>query len=135
MGDIGALTSSHVVLEFAFEGEGDKASDVGQALERLQQRSIVIFRRYNNAFSLWEGSDIDIEAKLNEARSHIDPNESLAQSLTKYFKPRPIAARRHSLETGTLRYFNVRYVDVTGFDRAIDAPLDDADGLIFMESL
>jgi hypothetical protein len=130
VGDIGALTSSHVVLEFAFEGEGDKASDVGQALERLQQRSIVIFRRYNNAFSLWEGSDIDIEAKLYEARSHIDPNESLAQSLTKYFKPRPIAARRHSLETGTLRYFNVRYVDVTGFDRAIDAPLDDADGLI-----
>jgi hypothetical protein len=130
VGDIGALTSSHVVLEFAFEDEKTKASDIGHALERLQQRSVIIYRRYNNAFSLWEGSDIDIESKLKEARTHIDPNESLAHSLTKYFKPRPIVARRHSLETGTLRFFGVRYVDITSFNGALDEPLGDTDGLI-----
>ena len=112
VGDIGTLTSSHLVLKFAFENDKIKASEIEEALDRLQQRSIIIHRRYNNAFSLWEGSDIDIEAKLKEARTHIDPNESLAQSLTKYFKPRPIVARRHSLETGTLRFFGVRYADI-----------------------
>ena len=130
IGDIGPLTSSHIVLEFAFENEKIKASDVAQAIERLQQRSIIIHRRYNNAFSIWEGSDIDVEAKLTEARTHIDPNESLAHSLTKYFKPRPVVARRHSLETGTLRFFGVRYVDITGFDAALNEPLGDTDGLI-----
>ena len=28
----------------------------------LEQRSIIIYRRYNDAYALWEGSDIDIEA-------------------------------------------------------------------------
>jgi len=130
VGDIGALTSSHGVLEFAFEDDRTRASDIAQALDRLQQRSVIVYRRYNNAFSLWEGSDIDIEVKLKEARKHIDPNESLAHSLTKYFKPRPIVARRHSLETGTLRFFGVRYVDVTSFDIVINEPLGDTDGLI-----
>src|SRR5262249_331008 len=68
VGDIGALTSSHAVMEFAFEDEKTKRVDISQALERLQQQSIVVYRRYNDAFSLWEGSDIDIEAKLKEAR-------------------------------------------------------------------
>lgn len=130
VGDIGTLTSSHLVLKFAFENDKIKANDVEEALDRLQQRSIIIHRRYNNAFSLWEGSDIDIEAKLKEARTHIDPNESLAQSLTKYFKPRPVVARRHSLETGTLRFFGVRYADLTSFDPALQEPLGDTDGLI-----
>jgi hypothetical protein len=130
VGDIGALTSSPAVLQFAFEDEKTGATEISEALERLQHRSVIVFRRYNNAFSLWEGSDIDIEAKLKEARKHIDPNESLAESLTKYFKPRPIVARRHSLETGTLRFFSVRYADVSSFDKAIDDPLEEADGAL-----
>lgn len=130
IGDVGNLTSSHVVLEFAFEDEKTKASDIGKALERLQQRSMIIYRRYNSAFTLWEGSDVDIESKLKDARTHIDPNESLALSLTKYFNPRPIVARRHSFESGTLRFFKVRYVDITSFDNALDEPLGNADGLI-----
>lgn len=130
VGDIGALTSSPAVLEFAFEDEKTGAKEISEALERLQHKSVIIFRRYNNAFSLWEGSDIDIEAKLKEARKHIDPNESLAESLTKYFRPRPVVARRHSLETGTLRFFSVRYADVTNFEETVNDPLEEADGAI-----
>ena len=44
------------------------------ALAMLEQRSIVIYRRYNDAYALWEGSDIDIEARLRDARAHLDPN-------------------------------------------------------------
>jgi hypothetical protein len=130
VGDIGALSSSPTVLEFAFEDDKVKPPDISQALERLQQRSVIVYRRYNNAFSLWEGSDIDIESKLKEARNHIDANESLAESLTKYFKPRPVVARRHSLESGTLRYFGVRYADITSFDVSIEEALGDTDGVI-----
>ena len=40
----------------------------------LEQRSIVIYRRYNDAYALWEGSDIDIESRLREAAAQLDPN-------------------------------------------------------------
>ena len=130
VGDMGLFKSSLRVLQFAFEGEGVKAADVERALGNLQERSVVIYRRYNDTFGLWEGSDIEIESRLEEARSHIDPNESLARGLTRYFKPRPLVARRHSAQKGTLRYFDVRYVDARGFSDAAREPLVDADGRV-----
>jgi hypothetical protein len=130
IGDIGGLKSSETVLNFAFESDTVKPEKIKAALARLRQRSIVVYRRYNDTYSLWEGSDIDIEACLREARAHIDANESLAASLTKYFKPRAIIARRHSMQTGTLRYFDVRYVDSSNLEEAAHEPLGDSDGRI-----
>lgn len=130
VGDIGNLKSSTNVLKFVLEDETTKAEEIEAALDKLQKRQIIIYRRFNNAFALWEGSDINIDARLQEARTHVDPNESLATSLTKYFRPRPIVARRHSLQTGTLRYFDVRYVDLNSLDAAAREPLGDADGRI-----
>ena len=43
---------------------------------------------------------------------------------------RPLVARRHLFETGTLRYFTVRYTDLENFDADLNNPLSDADGLV-----
>jgi hypothetical protein len=130
IGEVGSLKPSREILQFALSDGKVMAEDVNSALERLQKRSVIVYRRHSNSFSLWEGSDIDIDDKVAEARSKIDPNEPLAHSLTRYFKPRPLIARRHSLRTGTLRYFDVRYIDLNGFDKVLNEPLKDADGLI-----
>ncbi|HEX7997931.1 MAG TPA: hypothetical protein VF528_06030 [Pyrinomonadaceae bacterium] len=130
IGDVGNLKPSREILQFALTDEAISVEDVNSALERLQKRSIIIYRRHSDSFGLWEGSDIDIDARLAEARSKIDPNEPLAQSLTRYFRPRPLIARRHSLRSGTLRYFEAKYVDLQGLDKALNEPLKEADGLI-----
>ena len=89
-----------------------------------------IYRLYNKAYALWEGSDIDIEAKLREAERHIDTQGALAANLSRYLPARPLVARKHLFETGTLRYFTVRYTDLENFDADLEEPLEDADGLI-----
>ena len=43
---------------------------------------------------------------------------------------RPLVARRHLFETGTLRYFTVRYTDLENFDADLEESLGDADGLV-----
>ena len=43
---------------------------------------------------------------------------------------RPLVARRHLFQTGTLRYFAVRYTDLENFDADLAEPLNNADGLI-----
>jgi len=96
----------------------------------LEGRSIVIYRRYNDAYALWEGSDIDIEARLREARAHLDPNLRLPTALSTLMQPQPLIARRHLFVTGTLRYFAVRYTDLEGFDEDLQMPSDDTDGLV-----
>lgn len=130
VGDVGGLKSSAAILEFALEDEETNPNHIKAALAKLRQHQIVLYRRFNDTFALWEGSDINIESLLKRARGQIDPSESLATSLTKYFRPRPLVARRHSQQTGTLRYFDVRYVDLNGLEDAISDPLGDADGRI-----
>lgn len=130
IGDVGNLKPSREMLQFALADGEVTSEDVNAGLERLQQRSVIVYRRHSESYSLWEGSDIDIDDRVAEARSKIDPNESLALSLTKYFRPRPLVARHHSHRTGTLRYFDVRYVDLQGLDKALNEPLKESDGVI-----
>ena len=99
------------------------------ALAILEQRSIAIYRRYNDTYALWEGSDIDIESRLREAAAHLDPNLRLPTALSALVQPQPLIARRHLFVTGTLRYFTVRYTDLEEFDTDL-LPSDDTDGLV-----
>ena len=125
------LKASEQILRYALNDhttEFNRAFDT--ALKTLEKRSIVIYRRYNDVYALWEGSDIDIEALSYEAEGHLDPNETLTNYLSKLAPPRPLIARRHLFEKGTLRYFEVRYTDLENFDASLSEPFSDADGLV-----
>ena len=125
------LKASERILRYALD---DNTTEFNQefdtALKTLEQRSIVIYRRYNDVYALWEGSDIDIERLTHEAEGHLDPHETLTNYLSKLTPPRPLIARRHLFEKGTLRYFEVRYTDLENFDANLSEPLGDADGLV-----
>ena len=132
------LKASKALLHYAlndgmekFQNEVDESAESFEsALAMLEQRSIAIYRRYNDAYALWEGSDIDIEARLREARANLDPNLRLPTALSTLMQPQPLIARRHLFVTGTLRYFTVRYIDLEGFDADLQMPSDDTDGLV-----
>ena len=125
------LKASEQLLRYALDDNTEAfASDLETALATLRERSIAIYRRYNKAYALWEGSDVDIEAKLREAERHINTQGALAADLSRYLPTRPLVARRHLFETGTLRYFAVRYTDLENFDADLEESLEDADGLV-----
>lgn len=125
------LKASERILRYALNDHGAEFNqEFETALKTLEKRSIVIYRRYNDVYALWEGSDIDIEALSYEAEGHLDPNETLTNYLSKLAPPRPLIARRHLFEKGTLRYFEVRYTDLENFDVNLSEPFSDADGLV-----
>ena len=125
------LKASKQVLRYALDNDtAEFAEEFADALETLEERSIVIYRRYNDAYAPWEGSDIDVEEKLREASTHIDPSLRVAANLSRLLPQRPLVAKRHLLQTGTMRYFAVRYSDLENFEADLHAPLEDADGLI-----
>lgn len=125
------LKSSTDLLRYALDdGSETYAQEFERSLTELERRSIAIYRRHSRAYSLWEGSDIDIESRLGEAGSRIDANQRLATIISDVLPPQPLIARRHLFLTGTLRYFTVRYTDVESFDADLEEPLGDADGLV-----
>lgn len=132
VGEVSAnLKCSKPLLKYALDdGTNTFAQEFEHALSELVKRSIAIYRRYNDAYALWEGSDIDIESRLAEATAQFDLNQGLASTISSLLPPRPLIPRRHLHLTGTLRYFLVRYTDVGRFETDLGKPIDDADGLI-----
>ena len=132
------LRASTELLALAF----DDAVGVEEALEYLKQASVLVYRRHQQAFALWEGSDVDLEDCLAEARLHVGQG-NLAQRLKEIIGERSggerenagvrqIVARAHYIQTGTLRYFLVDVVDGTpqGLREALSTPLAPGNGQI-----
>ena len=132
------LRPSADILELAF----NDPRGVQEALEYLRQLSVLVYRRHQQAFALWEGSDVDLESRLEEARLNIG-QRSLAQRLrdivsdraTNDREPvglRQLVARAHYIRTGTLRYFLVDVVDGTrqALHDALNLPLPPGNGQI-----
>ena len=125
------LKASEELLYYALNDNTEEfASEFKNALSTLKRRSIITYRSYNNVYALWEGSDIDIEVRLRDAAAHVDTKVALATDLSRYMPTNPLVARRHLFQTGTLRYFAVRYTDLENFDTDLREPLGDADGLV-----
>lgn len=108
------------------------APKVQQALAGLAQRSVVVERKYNNSFSLWEGSDVDIESRLAAARSALPADSHTAGLLQKHFRMRPMIARRHSFDTGTLRLFSVEHVQDRNLETIARSHDRNADGRVLV---
>ena len=125
------LKASEQLLRYALDDNTEGFdTEFAETLATLKKHSIVIYRRYNDTFGLWEGSDIDIEAKLREAETHVGRKVTLDTNLSRYMPTRPLVARRHLFETGTLRHFTVRYTNFENFDVNLTEPHEDADGLL-----
>lgn len=119
------------IVEFALS-ERMTAKQVKGALRRLESMSLVVHRRYNDSYALWEGSDIDIEARLTEGRQRLMNKGSVAAILRRYYPVRPVLARRHSFKSGTLRFFAVDFVTMEEFPREEPAASDGCDGQILV---
>ena len=93
----------------------DNSSTFETDLNLLKQQSILTYRRFDASYRVWEGSDVDIEARMSEARRKlqmegISPLETLCRHLPKQM----VVARRHALETGVPRYLNLIYAENLG---------------------
>ncbi|WP_135074888.1 hypothetical protein [Terasakiella sp. SH-1] len=79
--------------------------EVEQALEDLRKWSAAVYRKHLGAFALFEGSDFDIEAAIEEEilsglSIEFDDLEARANL-------RPAVAKKHYINTGSLRWFRV----------------------------
>jgi hypothetical protein len=104
------LGASKTAVAFA-AGDSRSCPEVSNGLKSLTERSILNYRRFNETYRIWEGSDVDIEERIHEGERRIRTDLRLADAIQHYLPARPVVARRHSFETGALRYFQMRYVD------------------------
>lgn len=101
------VRASRAVLGFALADSGVTAEAVAAEVDRLAASSHIVYRRFSDAYALWEGSDVDLDARFDDARKTPPDVAALSAHLAERLVLRPWVARRHFIETGTLRYFEV----------------------------
>jgi len=89
-----------------------------KSLKYLQKKNIIIYRKYEDSFAFWEGSDVDLESAFDDAKKEI-PQLSTPSFIRKLIVDeqiddlKPLVARRHYIETGYLRLFDTEIIDAS----------------------
>lgn len=108
----GPLRASRALVLAALLERPDDARQVehwSQVIDELVAKRLVAYRRQIDELRVWEGSDFDVEGAV---QLRLDAERRpLGTILTKHAPLSPIVAERHSYRTGTLRYFERKYVD------------------------
>ena len=78
-------------------------SKLNKILKNLEDKKIIVFRKFKNAYALFSGSDINLDeiSDLNKTKIKNDYEIILSQLPAL----QPIIAKRHFFETGTQRIF------------------------------
>jgi hypothetical protein len=106
---------------------------VKAALEKLHKvRRVLYDRGRSRGLCLWPHTSVDLEKAYDEARRAIATPERVATLIKDYLETRPIVARRHYIETGVLRHFDVRYCSVADLPGVAEEVQSSADGQIIV---
>ena len=132
LGEVSPFQATEDRLLAAVRSEEYTDEQIREALRSLQTRSLIVYRRFNRTYGIWQGSDVDVEQRLEEARQKLTGAFSLAEAVQEHLPPRPMVARRHSYQTGTIRHFEVRYVDHQIRDQLSLQPGRGASGLLLI---
>ncbi|UTV41748.1 ATP-binding protein (plasmid) [Ensifer adhaerens] len=109
----------------------DGAQSLGAVVDHLVARGVLFERRDGGALRLWPSLSVNLPAAVEAAKRAVGTIETVAPALAKLIEPEMVLARRHYLETGTMRYFELRYALGGDFAKAVARPTQ-ADGLIIL---
>ena len=98
------------------------------ALTDLQNWSLVVYRKFNDSYSVFEGSDFDLDAAVaNVLETMADVDFSKLNAIAGL---QPIVAKRHYHRTGAMRWFATALIPLTAVEEVVEEgfPTNDAMG-------
>ena len=88
------------------------------AIEQLAVWRVALFKKHIGAWSVFEGSDFDIDAAVKQARSTLPGVDfDLLASLTNLY---PVIAKRHYHETGTMRWMHMALCRLDAAEKLVE---------------
>lgn len=93
-------------LEALCLATNEENEHVERSLSELEEASIIVFRKFRGTYSLFDGSDFDIEVALDEALR--ETSEFDVSSISEALSATNIVAKRHYRKTGALRWCELK---------------------------
>lgn len=117
-----------VALGFA---SGHDSIELKSALRRLRSKHVLYDRGVAGGLCLWPHTSVNLEVAYEDSCKTVSAaRENVMQAVMDHLETRPVVARRHYIETGTLRHFAVRYASPDSIEKAAEAETLEEDGRI-----
>jgi hypothetical protein len=98
---------------------GAPKGQITAALKQLKNWSLVIYRKFVDAYAIYAGSDFDIDRAVQDTLEHVREVDFAA--LQRIAGLQPILAKRHYHETGALRWFDVEVAPLNSLIERVQA--------------
>lgn len=126
--------TDHVIEQAISQtGLADRPS-TSTAVTNLRNKKRVLYKRgASGGYCLWPHTSVNLELKYAEAERAVRQVNDLVTAVRQNLEERPIVARRHYVETGNLRHFELVYIPAKEFKSAVQKwQPNSADGVVFV---
>ena len=97
--------------------------DLTAILKDLDAWSSIVYRKHKKAWSLFSGSDLDLNLEIEKSIDELGDNYlTIAQSIPPIS---PIVAKKHYFTTGSLRWFDIKFTDIKSLNKSLDSQKKD----------
>jgi hypothetical protein len=128
--DSAKLLPSEDVLLTSLSGEG---AEVKASIRRLKEKRVVYYRGVAGGYCLWPHTSVNLEQAYEDAvRALGRVPQRVTPLIDPYLETRPLVARRHYIETGNLRHFEVCFCSIERLPLELDYDIEKADGRILI---
>lgn len=118
-----SLTSELLVRVLADKADEAQAE---AAVRRLKEDSRIIYDRgAGGGLCLWPHTSVDLQAAFEQGLAAVAQNSDVIAAVRPVLPIEPLVARRHYVETGAMRHFQVSYVPAASLGDALKAPLSE----------
>jgi hypothetical protein len=133
----GIMRATPAMIQFALHdppdaSDTDRFTALQERLQRLVDDGFLVHRSYSNEYRVWQGSNVDIDARVKENAVRITAGDVISY-LSKHLGrvlPAAVVAGAHSQRTGMLRYCRTA---ISHHGEKLDGPeaaQDPADGMM-----
>jgi hypothetical protein len=108
----------------------DKATEtaINKCIERLKSNKLLYERGSIRSLALWPHSSVHLDDAYEDARAAMGENQEPMRVISSRLNPRQIVARRHYVQTGNLRHFELQFHPACDFEKIKQAGPQVRDG-------
>ena len=106
----GGLKASKEIISLCLP----KKIAANEAAKQLLNKSLIQYRKYSSEYRVWQGSDFDIDLAVQDELNQLGIF-NLPEAINNRKAMQPIVARRFTIHTGALRYFQPIFVDQSSY--------------------
>jgi hypothetical protein len=127
------LLASEDAIAAAVDGTTeDAAAKIKRSLKSLQRgKAVLYYRGAAGGYCLWPHTSVNLERAYQDACKAVSVPQRIGPLIREKLETRPLVARRHYIETGNLRHFDVHFVPASELQETVAAQTD-ADGQVIV---